>query len=87
MTLLTLVFWVAITLLFKAGGLCGFLALIRITQYLCNPSSWATNILQPINFGVMKKRPGAIPGVWSGASGNSTKVTFYNEIMKRPQKT
>ena len=33
-------------------------------------------MLQPTNLGVMKKYPGAIPGVMTVASGSSRNVTF-----------
>ena len=55
------------------------LTLTLMIQSLCKPSSCATKMLQPINLGVIKKIPGAIPGVWIGASGSSIKVTFWKE--------
>ena len=66
-------------ILFKSGGLCGFLALIRTTQYLCKPTSCATKILHPINLGVIKNSPGAIPGAYVDASGNSINVIFWKK--------
>ena len=57
---------------------------MRSIQYLWMAGSWATKMLQPASLGVTKNRPGAIPGVYSGALGSSWKFYIRNFIVFYP---